>query len=131
MRVAARFCLGCPTDIVLPVSLPAGCQLFAFSCVTLHSGAGAHWDRPGKGEPSDNLCSQRAEDGHPCPGAGWQRYSCQGKNKYPGLSRCVRLGADTNPHQPHPSTQRAGQLVFSPSARATKSRFTVVWAPSC
>ena len=41
------------------------CQLCLFSCVTPHSGAGAHGVARARGEPSDNLCSQCAEDGSP------------------------------------------------------------------
>ena len=36
-----------------------------FFRVTPHSGAGAHGIARARGEPSDNLCSQRAEDGSP------------------------------------------------------------------
>ena len=50
--------LGC---IVLPACLLA----VSFSRVTPHSGAGAHGIARARGEPSDNLCSQRAEDGSP------------------------------------------------------------------
>ena len=37
----------------------------AFFRVSPHSGAGAHGIARTRGEPSDNLCSQRAEDGSP------------------------------------------------------------------
>ena len=37
----------------------------SFSRVTPHSGAGVHGFARVRGEPSDNLCSQRAEDGSP------------------------------------------------------------------
>ena len=50
--------LGC---IVFPACLPA-CSFFR---VTPHSGAGAHGIARARGEPSDNLCSQCAEDGSP------------------------------------------------------------------
>jgi hypothetical protein len=44
-------------------TLDAGClSLFR---VSPHSGAGAHGTARARGEPSDNLCSQRAEDGSP------------------------------------------------------------------
>ena len=39
--------------------------LFSFFRVTPYSGAGAHGIARARGEPSDNLCSQRAEDGSP------------------------------------------------------------------
>ncbi len=47
-----------------------GCSLrrlpaFSFSRVTPHSGASAHGFARARGEPSDNLCSQCAEDGSP------------------------------------------------------------------
>ena len=37
----------------------------SFSRVTPHSGAGVHGFARARGEPSDNLCLQRAEDGSP------------------------------------------------------------------
>ena len=45
-------------------TLSCGRQPFFFY-VTPHSGAGAHGIARARGEPSDNLCSQRAEDGSP------------------------------------------------------------------
>ena len=41
------------------------CPLFSSSRVSPHSGAGAHGFDRARGEPSDNLCSQCAEDGSP------------------------------------------------------------------
>ena len=54
--------------------VPFAPRLHRFACVfaslsffrvTPHSGAGAHGIARARGEPSDNLCSQRAEDGSP------------------------------------------------------------------
>ncbi len=41
------------------------CPLASFFYVTPNSGAGAHGIARARGEPSDNLCSQCAEDGSP------------------------------------------------------------------